>query len=40
MGKISKDLARILKSENDLLKYEYIELVKNGKEEEHLKYLL
>lgn len=33
MGKISKSLTGILHTNNDLLKYEYIELVKNGKED-------
>lgn len=36
----AKNLQHLINSENDLLKYEYIEIVKNGKEEEHLQYLL
>ncbi len=29
-----------MKADNDLLKYEYIEIIKNGKETEHMNYLL
>ncbi len=40
MNKATHMLTKVIQSENDLLKYEYIEMVRNGREDEHLKYLL
>ena len=37
---VQEKLDALIKSDNDLLKYEYIEIVKSGKEDEHMNYLL
>ena len=34
------DIKKIMKQENDMIKYEYINLIQNQKESEHLLYLL
>lgn len=39
-AKFARALYEDIKTENDQLKYEYIEMVKNGKEKEHLMFLL
>jgi len=39
-SKVAKVLYEEIDTNDDQLKYEYIQMVKNGKEEEHMRYLL
>ena len=39
-SKVTKSLFEEIETNDDQLKFEYIQMVRNGKEQEHMKYLL